>query len=1088
MSVEQARQEPDHRNNVRPEVTVSLQKAMKRLLSGESPGAFYFQGRGGLGKTYLLVNFSQLAAIAGTRVRSCRLIDMVDPETRKPLYLEEQLIKGLTDPGEGETPLDRELVARCFKPYLHSRTEYERFLQHSPNLKVREAADLTRQDAFIACWNEISAQHPLVLRFDTLELLLGQSHLPETTLIRRPEAQVGVERLISWLIFALRGMKHTLAIFCGRPPLGYGLDEAPNYEALDRADQFPNRLEDNDLANTLHAAGLLSAESFITLRPLTDQAALTSYLKVYGLTQAHTKEQLSYIGRITEGIPLLLTLYAECELTATNPPSLFRVDPARIDTRLRFEEHLIDTILNPLQSRIHDTPEEHNRLILTYCYYILCYARRGLVPSHLRWVLRRIDPSLELTDELLKRLQAMALVKTIPSPFADASEPLLYLHDEIWLLIDESGAPDQLGLRKPVLDELCLISAEQVRKISQTKAYKQYLRVVADHVYYAITREFADGYRHYLTYMDHLLGQRNYEDALVLADVFWRMLTLTAVRPGGPTRIYRDELSETANLDFATVNAFDQVHYSKLLRAQGLNAEAVEVAAGLLNDLALTETLPDPATVEPADLSTWPQQLHLFVDLLLAHAYALTLAGAPADYATTARRQYELLIALLDNEKRVNEHLRTSRQEAEQTGLPLTRDDNLLRLRRSYLLGSTQLMLSQLHWQQLEYNQSIERAQDAQNALSAYREVPLALPGRAEPGIPEQVLSDYVLDEIASVRNNMAYAQAEMGNLLIALRLSTDLVENYAHRVQPYLQALILNTRAEILLRSNRYAEVPALIDAADQAAQASNVGRALGLVALTRARLARRVMNRAKTPQPEIEDTYQRAIALLRGERDFLRDAYHEVARALRDIAVWYRERNEPELQQEYQQRALKQINEALKLLPPEPTAQAVQRADLVETKVSIQINMGHYPEARAELEQLEAAVMGHPMPPYGQVVCATIALQWGLLKLLDESQRDLPMALHWFTVALARGFVFGSTHREQQAFIELVPDWMHRYVPPETQAAFRRDLVSGTVCVKLSDLPYQTGAPLTSKRWDEAWEQAVAFMIEQLGTNTSQ
>jgi hypothetical protein len=120
-----------------------------------------------------------------------------------------------------------------------------------------------------------------------------------------------------------------------------------------------------------------------------------------------------------------------------------------------------------------------------------------------------------------------------------------------------------------------------VVQLSQVEDPLGLLRAMADHIYYAITLHFGHGYRYYQVYLDQLFAQRNYEDALVLADIFWRMLTQTVIRLNGPVRIYQDLLAEDRRLNYPVVKRYDRVDYVKLLRAQGNYKDATEEARAL---------------------------------------------------------------------------------------------------------------------------------------------------------------------------------------------------------------------------------------------------------------------------------------------------------------------------------------------------------------------------------------------------------------------------------------------------------------------------------------------------------------------------
>src|SRR5262249_8992458 len=143
----------------------------------------------------------------------------------------------------------------------------------------------------------------------------------------------------------------------------------------------------------------------------------------------------------------------------------------------------------------------------------------------------------------------------------------------------------------------CRISQERVVADRQQEASVGLLVAMADHMTYELTRDFGRGYRYYLVYMDHLLSQRNYEDALVLAGVFWRLLAVTVVRASGPARPYYDLLAEARTVDYATITQFDRLHYIKLLRGQGAYQQAIAEAQAMYQQLAAESIVPTPDTL-----------------------------------------------------------------------------------------------------------------------------------------------------------------------------------------------------------------------------------------------------------------------------------------------------------------------------------------------------------------------------------------------------------------------------------------------------------------------------------------------------------
>jgi len=1085
---------------IRPNIATQLREALDTAITDSRCQVSYIQGRGGLGKTYLLRNMGQIGGIAKSGARLCAVIDMLNPETRKPLNLEIQLKEGLR---RSEMPVDAALLQTCFAKYDELLRQYLDQDQFSPSPQDRQQAEQERRDAFVAAWNELSAKHPLIMRFDTLELLLGIGDLPDDVCIRRPEALVGVKSVIDWVTDVLPRLRCTLVVFSGRAPLNPVVEGGtPDAQSLDRADAEHNRIQRNELAMALHEAGVLEDDDFIIIQPLVDDADIALYLRHYNcVSPAHS---LAFIRQITDGVPLLLTLYTESQRSF---PVVLTVDLKHIDSRAQFERRLVDTVLNPLRYVLTPTraathelsPEEAARFreqfVLTCCLHILSYARRGLSAADLQQVLSVIDERIEFDARLAATLGASPLIRTFELWYrAEGGETLFYLHDEIWLMIDERRLPEELGFRDSILDELVRLSGQRVLKAFKANTPLRLLRGMADHVYYSVTQDITRGYRHYLVYLDHLLSQRNHEDALVLADTFWRMLNLRVVRYGEPTKIYRDMLSEAEHLSLATVRQYDRIHYSKLLRAQGYYKEAADEAERLYYELVTKQVLPvvlgidaqvagKPAISdlmmqgqldEPQHISenpeSWPVQLYLFTDLLLTWAHALTLAGETLG-VVRAPRFHELVSLTLGDANRLDELLSSSRGRYAER---LERDDDLLRLRRSYLLGLNHQLWGQYFWKRLEYEHAITQARVATAAFQSYQHAPILIMSELEPVVPMRYLNDHVVDDIALVLNNMAFLQAEVGNMEGALRRSTLIVEQYAHRVRPYYRALMLNTLIGILMRMGRFEAARTELIKAEAEARASDSGRAIGLVTLTRARIERWAMNRENRPREDVREYYLRAEQLLRAERDLRRETIHELVRFQRDLALSYRKQGEPQKCEDWLVRSLDNVENALKLLPTDESERAVERAGLLVTEISFLNNLGRHKEAWELLDRVEKDHMIHAMPLYGQVVAGKVALQRGFLFLTYKDLYNERAALERFAEALTRAYTFGVVYLDQLSLTRLIQAWVVEYIRPDILHKFVDDLRSDTFYLNVYNLTYQNQL-LTSRRWDEAWERMI-------------
>jgi hypothetical protein len=421
-----------------------LLEATDEIVNVLSCRAIYFEAAGGLGKTRLLEHYPTLIRDNYPKVCVAQIVDLYDPENRNPIEIERKLIDGLVADWREAGPA-REQIKETFGDYYTAldsyRLSYESSQLSNENLGQRRLAE------FAKCWNKLSDQYPLVMRFDTIELLfVGEA--PEAALISTPDVGGGATMVTQWMRTVLPKLEHTLVLLSGR--------KAPNRELIDLLKEMGlifSPSENQDVQNLL---------------PFSDPVQIQAYLRE--LEVPADGDELRYIGAITEGRPLLLSCYAEMFHRGEAPQP---DKPVKVRNRFEFESLLIDTIFNPLELFGKD-PQALARAL---CFYFLAYARRGLYRRELRAVfeLPEVQRLLGLTPEdykpVIDRLEQQTLIKRVYvpdlAPAPDGQKPesiLLFIHDELFVMIDTSGKADQLGLRAPVLNYLCTSSREQVQR------------------------------------------------------------------------------------------------------------------------------------------------------------------------------------------------------------------------------------------------------------------------------------------------------------------------------------------------------------------------------------------------------------------------------------------------------------------------------------------------------------------------------------------------------------------------------------------------------------------------------------------------
>lgn len=974
--------------------------------------ALSIEAAGGLGKTRLLEDYPAIVREVCPTIRVARIIDLYDFANRSPDEIEQRLIAGLrqTDSYEWHR-LPAERVAAAFAEYSQVQRAYLQARVAADESRLQQLRDDLRAD-FVACWNRLAAQHPLVICFDTIETLFSHPAPPEA-LVSAAQGLTGAGQVLDWMSRVLPQLHHTLVLLSGRP-----IAPHPN-SIIDRMRQLDLLVD------------------VLTLTPFDTPDEAEAYLQAYTLNVPPA--QIDQVLRITEGRPLLLTCYAEMHRPEWAIPPSLPVSEA-IASRTDLENQIIDTILNPI-----DRPSLAERT-LVYCLFFLAYARRGIRRHDLRELFEQLGFT-EYDNTVIDCLDQLALVKKAlgwrgqPVGETPSDDTLLFLHDEIYQLIDESALPQALGLRDPTLDYLCALSRSQVQQ-AQNRA--ELFKAMSDHMYYELRRDIAgSGYRAYTIYTDWLLRERDVEAAVILSDVFWSVLNTVVQRDEGAVRPYRAALDESP-LAYAALLRDEQVRLVKLLRARDQNIAAAELAERLYQQYVRPGAPNGEGLAGALSISR-----HLVVDLTLAQATAIIQAH-PSGHEGAVEALFSQVIAMLES--------------------ALSFAEPLLDLRRWYFLGLAYNLRGQLRRRQQRFAESIQDAEQGRIAFKRYREEPHTPGGLA----PAALLNDRIDPDVAQSINNLAYNLALSGNLKRALRLSNEVIERYSAATSDYRRALFYNTNGLIRIRLGEYLEAQTVIQRAEKAAQDSGSQRARGLVADARGQLEREMMLARQEPEPAIERYYEEAARLLQNERGTLQEIYYNWAGLMRNLAALYHARNELSMARSYNQRALELFEQSLALLPE---GASMQRANLLQSQAAVYNYLQDNRRAAALLDAAEA-LMDQPMPEYGQVIAGRIAMQRALV--LRDGQRDYPESLRMIAIALARAYLFARQHRDQKIFEQLIEREI-RLFPDEALIDFKQAVDRDRVRMTADALSFQRPDPA---RWENEWGYSIRFIHECIAT----
>lgn len=1011
----------------REQIKHSLAAYARQTIELPACHVLYFEGEGGLGKTRLLqlcpLILEELLGPEAARLRMCEIVDFYSFQNRVPLVIESQLIDGLKQTAASEAyRLPAEQIDSIFADYARERITY---------LQARERRDDTDlatllhhlRTTFVACWNRLSQQHPLIIAFDTLETLFFEA--PAESLVNTgipsddapPESAAvtaGLELVAAWMHAVLPHLQHTLVLLSGRP--------------------VPLPLQENWLVERLTEWDLLREEVY-RLQRFESPAAIRAYLEAYNCTVANDQD-IAYIRQITDGRPLLLTCYAETRRdNHAMPPGLPDLDRTHCTSRPAFEDWLIATLLNPVAAADPTSPRSMQQNTLAYCLYFLVYARRGIRVDQLKALFAELASAQHDQGDLpydaatVEQLGQVALVKQ--------NADVLFLHDEIFVMIDSSRKPDQLGLREAVLEFLCRTSAATVRATSAAAASDTLLGRMADHMYYELTRQLVRGYWLYAVYSDRLLENRDQNAVLVLSDAFWRTLSYGILADGTWEYPYMDALADADLVSRAQILRDEQVRYVELLRVQGAGQAALHQAQHLFQHYSAAGAIPAANTRETVAAVLEYPDLYLFVNLSLKLLFSEIITGPPD--LSQSERLCNLIIDLL----------------GERGPAPLPAP--LLHLRRMFFLGTAYAVRNQLRSIQRRFDEALDDGKRAVKALEAYSQQPATT----------HELNDNVLAALAQTMNNLAYDFAQRGNFKAALLLSDKLTADrgdYINHLPDYRRVLIYNTRALIHIMKTDYTYAERPLKQAEALLENVQNQRLHGLVLFARIQLEIARMKANQERNEQIEQQFVAVVGYLAKNTNQLPEVYDRWASYQRHLAALCRAQGD-------QQRAAAHLQRALDLLdaglPFTAATGDSNRADLLTSKAAILNIQGHFEQAAALLQQAENLLATVRASSYAQIVSGRIALQYADIAL--HHRHDYQAALRYMTIALARIYVFAEYHRDQETFERVIDQFLAEVPRPELDVFHaQRD----TLDLQVDDLPYQRPDP---GAWRGAWRRSL-------------
>lgn len=916
----------------------------------------YIEAPGGLGKSYLQLKLADLLGLTSGLVS--RPVDLSDPDTRTGNLLSNRVIESLIGvaAARAEDPQ--------FATYWNAVTRYykERAGLSAKNI---EQARMRLREALVQDINALAQGRPLVICFDTAESLIspepeGQlrsilrelNRATQDPLFKDPST---LNEFFTWFDTVIPNLKHVLVVICGRP-----------VKTGQRT--FYQHLMDRHYAEAaFHAADF-------TLTPLTRPELRTLLHQEWRSPEPPTDADLDEVLRVSEGYPLLATIYLDLR-QRTHHGNI-----AGLQNRNDFQSYLLEHLLDPLAPR-----QPFIQQISAYCLYALVHARRGLTSAQLIAFLRQYLQSATLTPDQLSdlaqavgQLQADAMVK-----YREESG-LLLLHDEILMLLDQSGMSDTLDLRDSIQNYVISLARAQLNDAETRRHDRQdrsaHLRAMNNLIYYQLEQSPDDGYRQYLRLTISLFNARELTLPLILRDDLWRWLNQPVSVSGRSGSAYtnRDRLGRGAvRLEVEDIQRDDAIWLLKYYLIRGEHGQAVRLGEQLWGRI-------DPA-----------------VDDYYTYDLALTLGRAMV-------LRFDQEVATDNSDMLLAKAVRLAEEAQHQSKHPFFKE------RWAYFHGNACTMAG-YRWRTLfDFDRAATLYEQARTSFLLYRSLPTR---------------DLDVDEVLTQNEiNLAFLLSKSGRSeraiqLIRARMNTPEFQSLSLE----RQALIFNIASIIEVdRANiRYAHN--YVQQAWELALESGNRRTIAQVALQTGITRHELMKLSNILDLEAREYFRDAVNRFSNENTSLREAELEYARYLRTCALIYKSDRDLARWQEFLDVAdqhLERSQIALRTVSVAAQQPTIPLADIQIEQAFMQRLRGNHALAAERLAAARQTLLHLSPPPRTALITAGAWLYERGWNILEAHQIDL--AIHTFVGALAHIRSFSAGHRSLRRFTDLLTQFL--------------------------------------------------------------
>ncbi len=375
-------------------------------LSTTNSHAIVFRGPGGVGKTRLL-----RAAVARAREKgmlTSGIIDLYHSETHSNSGIEAAIIQGLEEVDAIEI---RDRVREIFQPYQKKRKDFEALRAQAVGFEMIEQARSALRETFVNGYNTVADQHPILILFDTAELIQFENDVIQR-ICRIENVAVQVK---TWLAETLPRLHNTVVVLAGRGPRPAQPDDprVQLWEGLTStlkrvAAHDPSRFREFELGGFANDEGLQYFDAVIVRLQ-----ELSATVDAIARIESVPSNIRADICRKLEGRPIRLGMAIDLLIAGEDIDALLA--PHAV-----WNPDLRDDIIKRLYNAQADS---HTSVVLDY----LAATRYGLDAGLLHY----LEPgwSLEQCGDYLKQMETLSFVKVR----RETQE--VFLHDDMYDLM-----------------------------------------------------------------------------------------------------------------------------------------------------------------------------------------------------------------------------------------------------------------------------------------------------------------------------------------------------------------------------------------------------------------------------------------------------------------------------------------------------------------------------------------------------------------------------------------------------------------------------------------------------------------------------